>query len=63
LVGNRYDGGMNKKQLAEKILMALERQRFANWYNNGDFDKFISGDLDALSREEILEQIIFLFRL
>jgi hypothetical protein len=67
LIGNRYDGGMNKKQIAEKILMTLEGQRFADWYNSGDFEKYITGDLNEkgirLAKEKILEQIILLFHL
>lgn len=58
------------RQMAEKILSTLEGQRFTDWYNNGEFDAFITGDLThdlectpTQARERILEQIIRLFRL
>ena len=30
--------------IAEKVLEVLEEQRFADWYNNGKFEAYISGD-------------------
>jgi len=32
-----------QKKTAENIVKTLERQRFANWYQDGDFASFIEG--------------------
>ena len=58
-----YDIDMNKKEIAEKILKTLERQKFADWYRDGDFDRYISGDLYGPTKEEILEKIEKMFDL
>lgn len=48
---------MNEEQL-QKILNLLEKQRFADWYNKGGrFDDYITGELNAPSKEEILEDL------
>ena len=54
---------MNKKQLAEVILEGLERQRFNDWYDGGDFEDYITGEKGAPSKEKILEDILRLFNL
>ena len=51
-----------QRKMAEIILSTLQRQKFADFYS-GDFDKFISGDSEAKSKQEILEQIVKLFQL
>lgn len=37
---------MNKNEVVEKIFQTLQSQNFADWYNKGGFDAFISGDYD-----------------
>lgn len=61
---------MNEEQqkLAEKILETLNGQRFADWYNTGRFDTYISGeypkeDPRQPTKEQILADIVKLFRL
>ena len=54
---------MNADQLAEKILNTLERQWFADWYNTGNFDKYISGDLPPVSKEQIIADVKKMFKL
>lgn len=52
-----------QKAIAEMILSTLERQKFTDFYNTGDFDRYIRGEEDAKSRDEILEEIVKLFRI
>jgi hypothetical protein len=54
---------MNNQEIAKKILNALELQKFADWYNAGNFDHWISGDLPTISDEQILEEIKEIFQL
>ena len=54
---------MNADQQAEKILNTLELQRFADWYNSGRFNAYISGDLPTVSKEDIINDIKRMFRL
>lgn len=35
---------MTSNHKAEQILSTLERQKFDDWYNSGNFDKYISGE-------------------
>lgn len=43
-------------------LRTLSTQRFADWYSDdGDFGKFIQGDEDAPSKEQILKAIAEMF--
>ena len=53
-----------KKELPEKVLDMLVTQKFADWYTNGNFDKWISGDLvnwcggsDRRQRTKIIKDI------
>ena len=49
-----------------RILAALEKQTFANWYNEGGkFDDYITGGWQRKvpTKEEILEQIEKMFNL
>jgi hypothetical protein len=54
-----------QKQLAEKILTVLERQKFAAWYNEGgQFDRYLTGgeDIDGRpTKNSILEDILKMF--
>jgi hypothetical protein len=50
-----------KSEIAESILSRLESKRFAEWYNNGAFDHYISGDLPTVSKEEILAAVKDMF--
>jgi hypothetical protein len=53
-----------EKKVAEKVMAMLERQKFAKWYGpGGDFDKFIAGDLDAPSKEKLLQDILEMLHL
>ena len=58
---------ISKEALNEIILNALETQKFADWYNNGNFDKWISGDGNLItgtpSKEQIEKDIERLFNL
>jgi hypothetical protein len=55
----------DKRKLAEHILNRLEGQRFADWYNTGNFNDYISGSrargLPLLTREQILDDITKMF--
>lgn len=56
------------KETAVKILETLERRKFAEWYNRGRFDSYITGEYPAghhleITKEMILEDIVKLFRL
>jgi hypothetical protein len=55
---------MSKRTIALAILSRLESQQFADWYNSGDFDDWITGDMayeqkitSAEAKEKILGQI------
>lgn len=51
-----------KTAIAKLILQTLNRERFAQWYNRGPFDDYITGELNAPSEETILENIIQFFQ-
>lgn len=51
-----------QKEQAEKILTALEKQRFRNFYE-GKFVDYIENAENPVEKEEILEDIVELFRL
>jgi uncharacterized membrane protein len=53
---------IEQNDLAKKIENGLSRQTFYDWYND-DYEKFISGDENAKSEEEIIEDIKRLFNL
>ncbi len=46
-----------------KILLGLQSQRFADWYNKGNFDAYISSDDNAPTVETIKSDIQRLFTL
>ncbi len=51
-----------KKNISlEQIYQVLCGHRFADWYNQGDFDAHIRGELECKSKEEILDQIKKMF--
>lgn len=52
-----------QKLLAKQILETLSKQTFANWYNLGRFDDYITGELPRVSEDEILSDIVELFNL
>jgi hypothetical protein len=53
---------MNKKEIAIRILNRLESQKFADWYNpGGKFDDYITGELKAPTKQEILNEIEKMF--
>lgn len=54
---------MDKDEVIEKILQGLTRQKFADWYNSGNFDKWISGDLPKIPDNQIQKDIAELFNL
>lgn len=44
----------------KKIRQILSRQSFADWYNEGDFNRWITGDFEheeQLTREEAEQEI------
>ncbi len=58
----------NTNAIAEKILNGLEKQKFADWYNDGSFMDYISGtypkeDPKCPTKEKIIEDIKRLFNL
>lgn len=50
-----------KRKLIQNILNRLSSKKFADWYNSGNFDRWISGDLPALEDEQISKDIESLF--
>jgi hypothetical protein len=54
---------LTKDDVIQKILNGLEKQAFADWYSNGNFDKWISGDLPAVTTEQVKKDIEKLFNL
>lgn len=52
-----------KQTIAEIILDGLEKQTFADWYNKGHFDAYISGDIPPISKEVVIADIKKLFKL
>lgn len=52
---------MSADDIARAIYNTLSRQKFADWYQSGDFDAHISGADSCKSREAILEDIKKLF--
>lgn len=44
-------------EVLEKVLRMLERQTFADWYNSGRFDTYITGGENVPSRDEILKDL------
>lgn len=55
---------LTREEIATKILFALEGQRFNSWYEN-KFGKYLTvGDeYNTPTKEDILDDIIFIFRL
>jgi hypothetical protein len=50
---------MNKEAI-EKVLAMLERQKFADWYNDGGrFDQWITGDcpFNSITKADILNDL------
>ena len=43
--------------MLEKICAMLEREKFAKWYKEGNFDAWITGEDTTLIREDILEDL------
>ncbi len=54
---------ITKETLRERILGVLETQKFADWYNGGNFDKWITGDEPRISEKQIRADVDTLFRL
>lgn len=48
-----------ENELIDHIRGIMEKQKFNDWYNKGDWDRYISGD--GVSKEEITEQIRKMF--
>jgi hypothetical protein len=57
---------MTTLTIAKNILNTLQSQRFADWYNGGRFEDYISRcgpENEQITKEEICEDIIKLFKL
>ena len=55
---------MDKQTIIQNIFNTLGSQRFADWYNGGgNFDKWIMGELDAPTAEQIKKEIEQLFNI
>jgi hypothetical protein len=52
-----------KTEVIEKILSTLSRQKFADWYNTGNFDKWITGDLPKVPQNQVKKDIAQMFDL
>lgn len=52
----------SKREMIERIRTALTTAQFADWYNSGNFDQWISAD-DAPEDEVIDEDIARMFKL
>lgn len=52
-----------KKEVAEIIANGLEKQRFADWYNNGNFEVFITDSMGGVTKETVLSDIERIFHL
>jgi hypothetical protein len=50
---------------AQEILNVLSKQKFADWYNNGNFDNYITGEMkhDAENEKIVIIDIIKMFDL
>lgn len=53
----------SKREMIERIRTALTTSQFADWYNSGNFDQWISEDDDAPEDEVIDEDIARMFKL
>ena len=51
-----------QKRMAEKILTALEKQKFNDFYE-GKFIDYLNDTENQVQKEEALEQIVELFKL
>lgn len=51
------------KTIQEIILEAIQGQKFADWYNTGRFDDYITGQEPKITKEEILKDIVKIFKL
>jgi hypothetical protein len=51
---------LRRKQV-EHILNVLSTKRFNDWYEFGNFDRWIRGELNAPDKETILNQIEEMF--
>lgn len=52
-----------KEPIAEKIYQTLSGSAFEDWYNTGEFDRHITGEIPTPNKAEILAQIVKLFHL
>jgi len=50
-----------KQKIIRNILNRLTSQKFSEWYNNGNFDRWVSGGPTVVSNEEILQDVEHLF--
>jgi hypothetical protein len=51
---------MSNSELITKLIWLFQSQRFADWYNNGEFDRYITGDLEhgaKISKEDAEKKI------
>lgn len=54
---------LTRKEKAKAIVDILSSASFAKWYNEGDFDKWITGNVPKVTDDEILEQTAKRFNL
>jgi len=50
-----------KQKLIRNILNRLSSQKFSEWYNSGNFDRWIRGELPSVTDEQIQKEIESLF--
>ncbi len=51
---------MNNRETITKLIWLFQSQRFADWYNSGEFDRYITGDLGhnvQISKEDAEKKI------
>jgi hypothetical protein len=55
---------MNPDEIAEKILEGISKQKFYDWYNEGNFSEYIDPpEKRVITKEKILKDIKKLFSL
>lgn len=55
---------MKPEEIIERIFQTLQRQKFADFYaSGGAFGRWIEGDINAPSKEEVKQEIAKLFNI
>jgi hypothetical protein len=57
------DRKVEPRDVVQQIHSTLSSRAFFNWYNSGNWDRYISGDPEAPSYFEIVDEIKSLFKI